>query len=387
MGAQSSRLYFDGKDHKDIYYQGKYHTAMYKGNQLVWAKAEIEDVSFPPNYPVYFKEIDGKLYGIYDNGYIWELDAKKKAFVYYDSVSGEISAHWVGDNAIFQLDKVFPSSTSESCFWYYDIKRKKSLIVKALADKDIGQVSKVVTNWRHEAAYIGFVKYTGSSLYDWSYDSYILGCLNSSVGYINIKKYLYLSEDQTNADVVGADTSTASKPAIYAVAYDSKNECAYTMGKAKSWTGYIVTNIYKITLNKGEIERSTVSTPNRFFSEYADIDVIDDYLLIYGTGTKGQIYVMNLTTQENWYCGENQEYKGFYRILKKGDSSYYLLENNDRWIKIYKSSDMKTWEKVFHDDGLVYWIDAIYSAIFFGDDLYISALSTVKCRVLRIKGI
>ncbi len=38
MGRQSSRLYFQGKDHKDIYFQGHYHDAMYIGNQLVWEK-------------------------------------------------------------------------------------------------------------------------------------------------------------------------------------------------------------------------------------------------------------------------------------------------------------------------------------------------------------
>ena len=38
MGRQSSRLIFQGKDHKDIYYQGHYHDAMYLGNQLLWEK-------------------------------------------------------------------------------------------------------------------------------------------------------------------------------------------------------------------------------------------------------------------------------------------------------------------------------------------------------------
>lgn len=43
MGRQSSRLYFQGKDHKDIYFQGHYHDAMYlsdsEGNvTLVWEK-------------------------------------------------------------------------------------------------------------------------------------------------------------------------------------------------------------------------------------------------------------------------------------------------------------------------------------------------------------
>lgn len=38
MANQSSRIYFNGKDHKDIYFQGNYHKAMYIGNELVWEK-------------------------------------------------------------------------------------------------------------------------------------------------------------------------------------------------------------------------------------------------------------------------------------------------------------------------------------------------------------
>lgn len=38
MGKQSARLYYDGKDHKDIYFQGNYHRVMYKGDELVWMK-------------------------------------------------------------------------------------------------------------------------------------------------------------------------------------------------------------------------------------------------------------------------------------------------------------------------------------------------------------
>lgn len=38
MGKQSARLYYKGKDHKDIFYQGNFHDKMYKGNQLLWEK-------------------------------------------------------------------------------------------------------------------------------------------------------------------------------------------------------------------------------------------------------------------------------------------------------------------------------------------------------------
>ncbi len=55
MGRQSSRLYFQRKDHKDIYYNGHYHDAMYLSDNegkvtLVWEKIKdenIETVSIP----------------------------------------------------------------------------------------------------------------------------------------------------------------------------------------------------------------------------------------------------------------------------------------------------------------------------------------------------
>lgn len=40
MGRQSSRIYFNGKDHKDIYFNGKFHSAMYFKDQggIIWQK-------------------------------------------------------------------------------------------------------------------------------------------------------------------------------------------------------------------------------------------------------------------------------------------------------------------------------------------------------------
>lgn len=38
MGKQSARLYYQGKDHKDIFYRGNFHNKMYKGSQLLWEK-------------------------------------------------------------------------------------------------------------------------------------------------------------------------------------------------------------------------------------------------------------------------------------------------------------------------------------------------------------
>lgn len=42
MGKQSARLYYDGKDHKDIYFRRKYHRAMYLGSELLWEKLPSE---------------------------------------------------------------------------------------------------------------------------------------------------------------------------------------------------------------------------------------------------------------------------------------------------------------------------------------------------------
>lgn len=42
MGRQSSRIYFNGQDHKEIYFNGHYHKAMYIGSQLVWEKLNSE---------------------------------------------------------------------------------------------------------------------------------------------------------------------------------------------------------------------------------------------------------------------------------------------------------------------------------------------------------
>ncbi len=49
MGKQSARMVYRGKDHKDIYYQGHYHNAMYKGNRLVWRKLYDRYCSFSAN--------------------------------------------------------------------------------------------------------------------------------------------------------------------------------------------------------------------------------------------------------------------------------------------------------------------------------------------------
>lgn len=38
MGKQSSRIFYQNKDHRDVVFQNNCHSKMYKGNQLVWEK-------------------------------------------------------------------------------------------------------------------------------------------------------------------------------------------------------------------------------------------------------------------------------------------------------------------------------------------------------------
>lgn len=61
MGRQSSRIYYQGKDHKDIYFQGHYHEKMYIGNQLVWEKLYDGIVFVTPTMnAVYFYDLHTK---------------------------------------------------------------------------------------------------------------------------------------------------------------------------------------------------------------------------------------------------------------------------------------------------------------------------------------
>lgn len=42
MGKQSSRIYYKEKDHKEIFFRGCYHRALYKGSKLMWMKLDGE---------------------------------------------------------------------------------------------------------------------------------------------------------------------------------------------------------------------------------------------------------------------------------------------------------------------------------------------------------
>lgn len=69
MGRQSSRIYFQGKDHKDIYFQGHYHDRMYIGSQLVWEKIKggISWVGYENSGTYGFVKYNGTVFLYIDN--------------------------------------------------------------------------------------------------------------------------------------------------------------------------------------------------------------------------------------------------------------------------------------------------------------------------------
>lgn len=113
MGRQSSRIYYQECDHKDIYFQGNYHKAMYLGNELIWEKkgyhyigriwVEFEPYTFKQGYPDCENKMASKLeftfysksehpfivanfYSQLCEGYIYEYSADKiSCFIYCDT--------------------------------------------------------------------------------------------------------------------------------------------------------------------------------------------------------------------------------------------------------------------------------------------------------------
>lgn len=73
MGMQSSRMIYRGKDHKDIYFQGHYHDAMYLGYELLWHKIRQE------GYYVFIVS-NGKEGKLQEGIYIITFDEKTQEF-------------------------------------------------------------------------------------------------------------------------------------------------------------------------------------------------------------------------------------------------------------------------------------------------------------------
>lgn len=109
MGRQSSRIFFQGKDHKDIYFQGHYHDKMYIGSTLVWEKLKSKlwvkkqtNIELFPSYQLKFgngifmavgsdKDRKKTLIRTSENGYEWTEYEHDTPFY----SAGNVSLHFV----------------------------------------------------------------------------------------------------------------------------------------------------------------------------------------------------------------------------------------------------------------------------------------------------
>lgn len=93
MGRQSSRIYFQGKDHKDIYFQGHYHDKMYIGSQLVWEKLKDSLMSkYYTGFPYLLNS--SKLYA--ENG---------SSALFCDARNAYMTEDFVSMNKVLTVDK------------------------------------------------------------------------------------------------------------------------------------------------------------------------------------------------------------------------------------------------------------------------------------------
>ena len=76
MGYNSSRLYYQEKDHKNIYYQGNWHEGIYYNGQNIWDKqfGNATGSYFYVTPPVYY----GKLYGTNNIGMCCTCDPRRR---------------------------------------------------------------------------------------------------------------------------------------------------------------------------------------------------------------------------------------------------------------------------------------------------------------------
>lgn len=115
MGKQSARLYYDGKDHKDIFFRGKHHEKMCKGSLIVWEKL------YPDAYFVGINQDAGYI-TVISNGYADVKNTLATAYTHYftNSVIGsEFYVEKSGRNIVVTRDLIHFKDTGERVgdFW------------------------------------------------------------------------------------------------------------------------------------------------------------------------------------------------------------------------------------------------------------------------------
>lgn len=111
MGRQSSRLYFQGKDHKDIYYKGHYHDKMYLGSSLVWEKIKhLFGYKLYAKVPFTFPYAYGDLFVAESEETVIFIAAISSTTVYKTNDFENI------EEVLHATEKVKPTGTVTNCF-------------------------------------------------------------------------------------------------------------------------------------------------------------------------------------------------------------------------------------------------------------------------------
>lgn len=122
MGKQSARIFYQGKDHKDIYMDGYYHSAVYKSEEskdgkivckLIWKKIFDENLYIHDH--VYTVAGDNAPSGIYHKALTVNMDAKK-VFLSKNDYSARIlyNPEWTSGKKY----AAFTPSVTENCELY-----------------------------------------------------------------------------------------------------------------------------------------------------------------------------------------------------------------------------------------------------------------------------
>lgn len=153
MGKQSARLYFEGQDHKDIFFQGCYHDKMYKGSELVWEKLHGDKYFVSKiNDEIFVFYIDSKTFKQSNNAYAQDVAMKNDVLSFLGSGNIYISengSYWTKtgfvapENIPVEYLKINIGNSSSQVYAY--IFKEKALVGIAVINND-GTCNQYTTN-------------------------------------------------------------------------------------------------------------------------------------------------------------------------------------------------------------------------------------------------
>lgn len=337
MGKQSARMVYRGKDHKDIYYQGHYHDAMYKGNHLVWRKLYDRYCSFNANRVIELdsREIIAGSESIYqytavqhnDNYSIatFRVIETKECFVAFSSDL----LKW---KRIIELDEIMDNNhylttayvANFNGFWVYQIDRKSVYFIEIDDyEKTYTVISTEMTNTDLFPFQSGGVSNNFYAIKRKQINNNVL-CIAKKTGELEEKKLGY--PFNTNTSPVPGTMFTNIDDHIYIV---SDYETTYT------------TRTYLFHISDFDTDFITTAfdsyRSSYFHKTRIGIDIIysgaAQILLLFHNGIGEGAYGNVVHT--DWY--DNME---FYRINPNGNLEFILQkdENKDLMMPLYGSN-------------------------------------------------